>query len=363
MKKVIFSTFFAVFSIVVNAQFVAPFQDVYGKEYIFNGQDYQFAESLPFDTFLAGKTALLYSTTVGRFKCFYKNNLYTLNDITPSQFWANDNWAAYYNMGVLGVLYEDKFKTLDGLAADSAIWVGDSLIVWTSGLGLTRVFYGGQTTDLEQWAMSTTEGKIGDNIFAYTDRSGNFKVFYEGETKIIDWYTPSSFQVNRDLVVYSDYINNFKIFYKGQTYETTIPYRAKCQLGEGFFIYYDQQQSLNIWYDGDITELSQSRPKSLFVKENMVAFIDQGNNFWIWYMGKLQMVSRYAPQKIDAYRHILVYQDQYGRLQGLYYGKQTQFSDNIVTGTWNLYNEVITYSLLRGETDIWSNGKTYSFNP
>ena len=46
---------FLLFSQAANAQFVAPFQDVYGKEYIFNGQDYQFAESLPFDTFLVGK--------------------------------------------------------------------------------------------------------------------------------------------------------------------------------------------------------------------------------------------------------------------------------------------------------------------
>lgn len=362
LYKIIFAVLFAALFHAGRAQFVAPFSDLYGRQYVFDGTDMQFIESLPLDTFLVGKNAMLYTTSVGRFKAFYKGKLYPVLDNKPN-FFVTDNWVGYYNMGTLAVLQNDKFEKLDGLAQDTSFWYGDSLIVWTSGIGDTKVFYNGQTTIIEQWALNGNEGKIGDNIFAYTDRSGNFKVFYQGESKIIDWYTPTTFYANRDLVVYNDYINNFKIYYAGQTYETTIPFRKNCILGEGFFVYYDQQNRLNVWYNGETTELSQSRPKQLLVKENMIAFTDQGNNFYVWYQGKLQMLERIAPLSIDAYRHILVYQDQYGRLRGLYYGKEMQFSQNIVSGTWNLYNEVITYSLLRGQTSIWCNGKTYTYQP
>lgn len=362
MKRIPLLTVFIVLFQMAKSQFVVPFSDFYGRQYVFDGTDMQFIESLKLDTFLVGKNAMLYATSVGRFKTFYKGKIYSLLDNTPS-FFVTDNWVGYYNFGTLAVLYEDKFQRLDGLAQDTSYWYGDSLIVWTSGIGDTKVFYNGQTSLIEQWAMNTTQGKIGDNIFAYNDRSGNFKVFYQGESKIIDWYTPTTFYVNRDIVVYNDNVNNFKVFYKGETFETSIPFTRNCQLGEGFFVYYDQQNRLNIWYNGETKELSQSRPKQLLVKENMIAFTDQGNNFYVWYQGKLQLLERIAPLSLDAYRHILVYQDQYGRLRGLYYGKEVQVSQNIVTGVWHLYNEAVSYSLLNGQTTIWANEKTYTYQP
>jgi hypothetical protein len=361
MKRLLFALFFAV-SQMINAQHIAPFSDVFGKQYVFDGTDMQFLESLKLDTFLVGKNAMLYVTSVGRFKAFYKGQVYSILDIKPD-FFVTDNWVGYYNMGTLAVLLNDKFERLDGLAQSSGYWYGDSLIVWTSAIGDTKVFYDGKTSLIEQWAMEGNEGKIGDNIFAYTDRSGNFKVFYRGEVKVIEWYTPAKFKVNRDLVVYPDYIGNFKLFYNGESYETNTPYTSNSQLGEGFVVYFDQQNRMNVWYEGETKELSQSRPKQLWVKENMIAFVDQGNNFYVWYQGKMQMMERVAPISLEVYRHILVYQDQYGRLRGLYYGKETQFSENIVSGTWNLYNEVVTYSLLNGQTSIWSNGKTYTYQP
>lgn len=117
-----------------------------------------------------------------------------------------------------------------------------------------------------------------------------------------------------------------------------------------------------MWYEGETTILCQARPRELLVKENIIAFTDQGNNFYAWYKGKMEMLERFQPLSMKADNDLLVYQEQYGRLMGYYYGKQIPVSSNIVQGdNYNVYNEVVTYSLVRGETSIWSKGKTYTY--
>lgn len=351
----------------VQAQYLAPYTDIMDQVYIFDDGNTRLLEPLPLKEYKVGKHAMLYSSPQTRLKAYYQGEKYNLMDITPVYF-TTDNWVGYYNYGNLAVLYDKKFISLDRLAK-SDFWVSDSLIVWVSNLGDTRAFYKGETYTLEQWAVrmegnednATNIGKISDNMFAYIDQSGNTKVFYQGVQKIIEGYAAERFFVDRDMLVYKDVVGNFKFFSDGQIYETNIPYTQRYDQGEGFVVYFDQQNRLNVWYKGDTYMLSQSAPKELLVKENIIAFTDPGNNFYAWYKGKLQIMERSVqPLSMQADNDLLVYQDQYGRLKGLYYGNSINISTNIVKD-YKLYNEVVTYSLVRGQTTIWCKGKTYTY--
>lgn len=350
------------FSVIKNAdcQYVATYKDIMDLVYVFDDGTSRLLEPLPLKNYKVGKRAMLYSSPQGRLRAFYKGEQYSLMDITPDYF-VTDNWVGFYNFGSLNILYEDKFRQLDGLALPT-YWVSDSLVVWESNLNDTRVFYEGNDFVIEQWAIPSENAKIADNIFAYVDRAGNFKAFYHGEVIMLEGFTPESFRVDRDIIMYKDFIGNFKVYSKGNFYETNIPYRESYETGEGFFVFYDQQNRLNIWYDGEMNILSQSRPKELLVKENIVAFTDQGNNFYAWYKGKMEMLERFQPLSMKADNDLLVYQEQYGRLMGYYYGKNVPVSSNIVRGdNYSVYNEVVVYSLVRGETSIWCKGKTYTY--
>jgi hypothetical protein len=349
-----------------KAQFVAPYTDIMDQVYIFDDGNTRLLEPLPLKEYKVGKNAMLYSSPQGRLRAYYEGEKYNLMDVTPTYF-ATDNWVGYYNFGNLAVLYENKFVSLDRLAQPD-FWYSDSLIVWVSNLGDTRAFYRGETYTLEQWAVRPEGneerdmhiGKISDNMFAYIDQAGNIKVFYHGEQKTVEGYAPDRFFIDRDMLVYKDVVGNFKFFNGKETFETNIPYTQRYYKGEGFVVYFDPQNRLNIWYEGDTYLLSQAPPKELLVKENIVAFTDPGNNFYSWYKGKLQMLERFQPLSMDAENDILVYQEQYGRLKGLYYGKQIEISSNIVKD-YKLINEVVRYSLVRGQISIWCKGKTYTY--
>lgn len=357
--RYLFLLFFSV-QLALSAQFVAPYKDVMDLVHVFDDGYSNLLEPLPLKSFKVGKNAMLYSSPQGRLKAYYKGQEYKVLDNTPDYF-TSDYLVGYNNFGALAVLYNDRFQLVDGLSS-SLYWTADSLIVWNSNLNDTRVFYEGNTYTIEQWGVAEDMGKISDNIFAYIDRSDNFKIFYQGQQGMLEGYKPQSFEVNRDILMYKDFTDNFKVFCKGKSYETNIPYTPNYQTGEGFFVFYDNQSRLNVWYNGDVTTLSQSRPKELLVKENIIAFTDQGNNFYVWYKGKMEMLERFQPLSMKADNDLLVYQDQYGRLVGYYYGKQVPVSSNIVQGdNYNVYNEVVTFSLVRGETSIWCKGKTYTY--
>ncbi len=356
LKKTI-SLFILVLVFLQNgkAQCVAPFSDLNGQLFVYDNDETHFLEAVPVLNMKVGKQALAYISNANRLRLYYSGKTYTIAE-NNADYYMTDNWFLFKNFSYIGVLYNNEIKTLDKLA-DSDLWFGDSLIVWTSTLNETKVFYNGQISRLEAWQINTESARIGDNIFAYNDVSGNFKVFYHGELKTIESYIPAFFRVDRDIVVYADYNGNFKFYYHGQSIETSMPLMPEYWTGEDFFAYYNMQGQLMVWYKGEEQTVLQDRPKDITIKENIIAFTDKGNNFYVWSKGKLMLMERFMPPSYKVDNDIVVYQDQDKRLKAYYFGKKINVSDQIATN-FNLYNYTVTYSLIQGETSIWCDGKT-----
>lgn len=351
------------------SQCVVPYYDITSQLYAYdNGETHFLEPSLPASV-KVGKNYVAYiNGNSSRLRLYYGSKNYVVCE-NAAEFWATDNWFVYKNYGLLGVLYKNELKPLDKMVMGE-YWIGDSIISWVSNFNEIKMFYEGQIRSIEAFNIQQkrdgsdyvySNAKMSDNIFAYVDQSNVFKVFYHGQVIQLETFEPTMYIPGRDMVLYVDNINNLKVFCKGQTYETNINGITNYWLGEGFFVYYTLGGQLAVWKDGEEKILAQDRPKDLIVQRNMIAFTDKSNNFYIWYNDKLELVERFQPKTVQAYRNFVVYQDQDGRLKGYYYGKQINVSDQIVS-KYNLYNETVVYSLIRGETTIWCNEKSQTIN-
>jgi hypothetical protein len=347
-------------------QCTATYTDLSNQFFAFDNGEGKFLEPSPPTSVKVGRNYVAYvNGQNSRLRLYYGNKTYTVCE-NAADYWATDNWFVWKNYGLLGVLYNNELKPLDKMVMGE-YWVGDSIISWMTTFNELKVFYGGEMKSIEAFPIQqkpNTDGtttysnaKMGDNIFAYVDASGIFKVFYNGTVTQVESYEPVLYLVDRDIVAYIDNSGNFKFFYKGQTYETTINNIHKYWTGEGFFAYYNIQHELAVWSNGEEQIIAQDRPKEILITQNVIAYTDKSNNFFVWYNGNAELLERFQPLSVKAYRNLVVYQDQDGRLKGYYFGKQVQISDQIVT-SYSLYNETVVYSLIRGESSFWCQGKT-----
>ena len=346
-------------------QCVVPYYDVTNQFYAFDKGETHFLDpSIP-TSFKVGKNYVAYiNSNNSRVRLYYAGKVYTVCE-NSADYWATDNWFVYKNFSSLGVLYNNQLKAIDNMVL-SNYWIGDSILAWLTINNEVKVFYNGQARIIDYFTVGARTNRAGDvvanarmgtNIFAYVDQASMFKVFYQGEIKQLETYTPNFYITGKDMVAYIDNSNNWKFFDKGQSYETHTFGTTRTWMGEGFFAYNTISKQLAVWYNGEEAVLAQDVPKSVTVQRNMIAFTDKSNNFYVWSNGALELLERFQPLSVKAYRNLVVYQDLDGRLKGYYYGKQINVSDQIVT-TYELYNETVIYSLVRGETTIWCNGQS-----
>jgi hypothetical protein len=348
-------------TLTLKAQFIAPYSDFNNIQYVFDDGETYKIEPQPFRSFKVGKKVLAYVPQNDRLKIYYQGKSYNASPIIPNYF-VTDNLFVFRNINSIKVLWENEFKQIEFQFRDGtdSLWVSDSLIVWTNPFRETNVFYNGVTKRIDDMNMNTDKAKIGDNIFAYTDISGNFKVFYKGKLQVLENYEPEDFYVDRDIVGYLDYQSNWKFFYFGKTYETNINNVKNIFRCERKFVFISRLNELSVWENGEEKVLLNYPPPTIDVKENMIVYADNGRNFYCYYNDKNTWVERYVPTEWEIDNDILVYKDINGRLKGVYYGKEVQVSDQIVQ-KFNLYNEVVTYSLQPYETKIWCKEKTYTY--
>jgi hypothetical protein len=357
------------FSAWVTAQCVVPYNDVMGQLYAYDNGETHFVEPSQPTSFKVGKNYFAYiNQNNSRLRLYYAGKTYTVCE-NAADYWATDNWFVYKNFGSLGVLYGNQLKAIDNMVL-SNYWIGDSILAWLTINNEVKVFYDGQARIIDYFSIGARTNRAGEtvanarmgiNTFAYVDQSGVFKVFAGGEIKQLETYTPSFFIAGKDMVAYIDYSNNWKFYDKGETYETHTYGVTRFWMGEGFFAYNTISKQLAVWYNGEEKILAQDVAKNVTVQRNMIAFTDKSNNFYVWSNGNLELLERYQPLSVKVYRNLVVYQDQDGRLKGYYYGKQINISDQIVS-SYELYNETVIYSLIRGETTIWCNNKSQTIS-
>lgn len=343
------------------AQYLAPYSDFNNLQYVFDdGRTYK-VEPQPFREFKVGHKVIAYVPQNDRLKVYYQGETYNASAIIPEYF-VTDNLFVFRNINSIKVLWGNEFKTLEFQFQEGYdhLWVSDSLVAWTNPLGDANVFYNGDISRIDDLNFNADNVKVSDNIMAYTDISGNFKVFYRGVLQVIENYEPEAFFVDRDIVGYLDYQSNWKFFFDGRLYETNINNVQRIYPCERKFVFISRLNELSVWENGEEKVLLNYSPPIIDVKEDMIVYADNGRNFYCYYNGKTTWVERYIPAEWAIDNNILVYKDINGRLKGIYYGREVQISDQIVN-KFNLYNEVVTYSLQPYETKIWCKEKTFTY--
>jgi hypothetical protein len=298
-----------------------------------------------------------YVDNSSNFKIYYNGNSSIEADNKPEKFTNTDDLVAYefekrlsvfdrgqttvltyahggYTVGdsVIGFYdtYNSVFKVYkDGVIHDvenlfekappKSFKAGDNLVAFVNYNGFLKVYYAGQSFDLE--SVPPLHYKVGNNTVAYIDgASSNFKVFYKGATYVLETFPPTSFKVGDDLIAYVDNTGNFKIFYLGEVYTVQSYEPQYFDAVDNVAVYGDAQNFFG-FYHGKTTKLETFKPDAYQLDFNSVAYKDRSNKLKFFSEGVLKEGSSQIVNTFQLTRNVLMYSTDLESMHFLCNGK------------------------------------------
>jgi hypothetical protein len=196
-----------------------------------------------------GSNTIAYVNQSGFFKTFYRNRIYTLDNIAPVAFQAGGDLVAYIDN------YDQNF----------------------------HLFYKGDTARLETFAPDSF--KVGIGTMAYIDNLGNFRVFYDGASRRLLSYRPDMFQVKGYTVLY-EYNNTFNVFYKGEVFQLEDYIPANFQLTNDGIAYLDVSGRLKLFMHGKTYTVTNEIINAYQLTGNVLSYSVGTNTTNIFWNGK-----------------------------------------------------------------------------
>ena len=93
--------------------------------------------------------------------------------------------------------------------------------------------------------------QVGDNIIAYKDPGGQFKIYYKGETTEMESYYPANYTIQYNSVAYMNTSNTLRLFTEGEAYDVTNAELANWQLNYDVITYQIGQGIFKVFYKGN----------------------------------------------------------------------------------------------------------------
>lgn len=340
----------------VLTQNIAGFSDYQDFFYVFDDGKIRQLEYQPVLNFEVGDKCLGYTTNGGHFKVYYNHIDYDLGALLKS-YKVTDNLVTYKISDQLYV-FEDGKKNLlskhvgsyaagdslvaffdtekyyfqvyyngeiipleDGILYENMSYynVGSNIMCYVDVYKNFKVFYGGETYELEQ--SPRIMAKVGRNVLAYIDPDTGFlKVFYNGETFEQETFKPKTFQVGYEKVAYVSDMGDFKIFDNGETYTISAYEPTYYELKDDMLIYHQEEQ-LFAYYKGAQFQIENYIPVSYKVNDNAIAYLDQNGNLKLFHNGSISTLSY---EKINSYyvhRNVVIYNEGMNTTKIYYKGK------------------------------------------
>ena len=347
-----------IFSQVVRAQNLSAFMDYRQYFQVFDKGVVRQLDYLPVKSFKVGGNAIAYIDNTNEFRIYADDQKFDQTYGGTLNYFVTDNLVAYTVGKVLSVFENQRTTNLSYYSTIYAI--NDSLVGYFDESTYNfSVYYNGAVMDLESSMIEPPKKiKTGSNTLAYVNQSNFFKIFYHGQTYTIDDIAPVTFEAGRDLVAYiDDYNKYFHLFYKGDTarIETFAPDSFK--VGFGIMAYVDNLGNFRVFNDGASRRLLTYRPDFFKVKGNTVVY-SFNNNFTVFYKGEIYTLESYVPSNFQVGNDGVAYIDVSGRLKFFQAGKTYTASYEVINH-YELFGNVLTYSVGTNTTQFFWNGKNY----
>jgi hypothetical protein len=276
------------------------------------------------------------------------NNFTKLNLLLLLLFSSNvisQNGLGYYtdHNNAFIVFEKGKTYTLERTDVDS-IRVGDNYLAYVDAIGNMKVFYNGQTNEVEntfpnqiiaastmlvykmqnrlmvvdngvkkQLTNWTSNFWVAEELVVWIDQpSFDLKAYCNGEIytieKSADTKTIKEFKIGRNIFAYNDLNNHLKVFYNGQVYDSKTSNIHKFKCGKNTMAYYDEfYNEFKVFHKGEFTTICSFNPKEYEVSDDQVVYIDINDYFMVYYNKETTKLLSYHPNYYKTINSLVFY--------------------------------------------------------
>jgi hypothetical protein len=341
------------------AQNLNAYSDARNYFYIFDDGKMVEAEYMPVTNPAVGGNSVAYVDNSSNFKIYYNGSSSVEADNKPDKYFETDNLVVYDFDKRLSVFDRGQSTILSYQRGKYA--VGDSVVIFYDTITFTlKVYKDGVIKEAEALydKAPPISLKAGDNVAAWVNYNNYLKVFYNGQTYELETNPPAHYKVGNNTVAYVDgATQNFKVFYKGQTLflETFPP--ASFKVGDDLIAYVDNQGNFKVFYMGELMTVSTFAPLYFDAVDHVVVYGDN-LNFNGFFGGKSTKLESYKPESFQLDFNGLAYKDRTNHLRFFSDGSLKDVSSQIIN-SYQLTRNVLMYNTGMDEVHFFCNGKNY----
>lgn len=358
-SKFFYFSFIFVCSVqIVGAQFVQAYEDYRKYFYVFSGGVVQQLESQPVKSYAISAESVVYVDNASNLKAYYKGEKIDLGEGNDLQLKSSRKYITYQRGQSLYVF--DNGKTLRLTSFLKEYEVGDEIIVFKDdNLDMLKAYTNGVIIELEYTLVSKMGSyKVGDNVVAFSNGSHYFKVFYNGESLELEQWDPVQFVCGRDMVAYIDgSTQNLKLFYNDKVLKLENFPPHSMQMGDHIFAYVSDENEFKVYNNGKLLKVESYAPDFYVAKDNICVFFTE-NKLQIMLDGQRFELENFNVQSYQISNNNIAWLDNAGRLKMFDKGKTVTVTTEIV-GSYNLNGDVLKYVGGDNYTHLFYKGKNF----
>lgn len=357
MKSILTFLIFILISVTSFSQSVIPFVDFNNWFRSVENGTFKFIEMQEIKSYKAGDNVVAYIDLRGNLRVYDGKDRQDISNMNVN--YQVSDFLVGWNVGTTLQMWKDgKTKVLSYFGGQYI--VKDDIIVFLdTRYNSMIVYWNGQ-----QYPLQTSTGdlflnnspKIGENIMAYADNGGLYKIFYKGQTYEVElWNGDINLQSGTDIVAFNDPITRtFAVFDKGIFLDVEDQWVKTYKAGRGYVAYEDMGGNLMVYRNGQKSELS-SFPGKWEVVDDIILF-ENGGYTYCDVNGTVTEASNYKLTDFKLKNATLVYRNAIGGVNAIIDGKLIELT-NLPNAEFEIYGNSVLVKLPNNNFLVYQNGK------
>ena len=241
-------------------------------------------------------------------------------------------------------------------------WVKDSIIVFQDiRYQSVSAYYQGQVYSLYS-SVGGVESPdfVGENIVAFRDNGGLNKVFWRGNTYELDvWHNPFIYEGGTDVMAFNDpTTGTFAIFENGEFLDVEDFFVDSYKAGRGFIVYENRNGDLMHYAQGEKTMLTNFGADFWEVKDDVVIWSEAGFTYSFVNGEKIEM-TRYIPEDYILKNDVIAFRNIMGGVSALVDGRIYEIT-NQANSEYSVHGSYVLVGLFNNSFIVLADGKKYT---
>jgi hypothetical protein len=259
---------------------------------VFNGKQSKKVETFTQGDFKLGDSVLGYIDNYGRLKVYVYDTIYQLMEFSDtSRFQVSDNLVAFHTLDYkFKVFYHNAIYDLENITPNN-FKMGRNIIAYHDNIDNFMVFDRGEKLQLESYHIDRYE--VSNDFLTYLSNVDEWSAYHQGKKHTLLSTAPKTKLQKRNLLAYTDNANNFYLFYKGKAWQLENYAPIKYEIWDDILVYEDMYRVLWGVYNGEKVQISKGVVQGEWHLQNQcVVYWDlTPNTMTVWNKGNLYQYS------------------------------------------------------------------------